>query len=360
MKKNPHKFLIINPFGIGDVLFSTPLVRNIKNAYPLAKIFYLCNRRAEPVIRNHPLLEKIFIYERDEFENIRRKSKLKWLNKFFKFLGEIKREKIDIVFDLSLNSQFGFFSWASGIKERLGFDYKKRGRFLTHKILIEGFKDKHVIEYYLSLLKFISIPASSLSMELFINQEDRLQAQTFLRKKGVNLKEKYVCVSPGGGESFGSQAYRKIWPLDNFSELCRLIEQRLKVKILIILGPKEAGLGEAFKESEKTKIISGLSIMQAAAVIEKSSLFISSDNGLLRIANALDKNIITIFGPVDEKVYSPYPYDLRKHKVIVKDMSCRPCYKKFRLPDCSYGVRCLNEISAEEVFAQVSSSQDPD
>ncbi|MDD3296600.1 MAG: glycosyltransferase family 9 protein [Candidatus Omnitrophica bacterium] len=360
MKKKPQKFLIINPFGIGDVLFSTPLIRNIKNSYPLSKIFYLCNRRAEPIIRNNPLVDKTFIYERDEFEEIKQKSKFKWLKKFFGFLAEIKKERIDIVFDLSLNSQFGFFSWASGIKKRLGFDYKKRGRLLTHKIPMEGFKDKHVIKYYLSLLKFISIPASSLSMELFINQEDRLRAQTFLREKGVNPKEKYICVSPGGGESFGSQAYRKIWPLDNFSELCRLIEQRLKVKILIILGPKEVGLGEAFKESDKIKVISGLSIMQTAAVIEKGFLFISSDNGLLRIANALDRNIITVFGPVDEKVYSPFPYDSKKHKVVTKDIPCRPCYKKFRLPDCPYGVKCLNGISAEEVFAQVSSSQDPD
>ena len=151
-------FLIINPFGIGDVLFSTPLIRNIKKTLPHSRIFYLCNRRSYPVLKDNPLIDKCFIYERDEFKALQKKSAVAWLKKFYSFISQIRREKIEIALDLSLNSQFSFLSWAAGIKQRIGYDYKKRGWLLTKKIVFSGYQDKHVIEYYLELLRFIGIP----------------------------------------------------------------------------------------------------------------------------------------------------------------------------------------------------------
>ncbi|MBI3319037.1 MAG: glycosyltransferase family 9 protein, partial [Candidatus Omnitrophica bacterium] len=49
-----HRILIVNPFGIGDVLFSTPLVRAIRRAFPPAHVAYLCNRRTEEILRRNP------------------------------------------------------------------------------------------------------------------------------------------------------------------------------------------------------------------------------------------------------------------------------------------------------------------
>ncbi|MFH1519874.1 MAG: hypothetical protein ABIE75_04830, partial [Candidatus Omnitrophota bacterium] len=54
-----------------------------------------------------------------------------------------------------------------------------------------------------------------------------------------------------------------------------------------------------------------------------------------------------------EVVYGPYPEDSQKHGVIKKDLSCRPCYKKFRLPECLYQLKCLKSITVDEVFDSV-------
>jgi ADP-heptose:LPS heptosyltransferase len=124
-----------------------------------------------------------------------------------------------------------------------------------------------------------------------------------------------------------------------------------KVKVCVLLGPKEDDLKRHFVKDENVCIVSGATITQVAAVIQKADLVITNDSGLLRIANALDKKIVTIFGPVDPLVYSPYPYSRDKHRLIRKDLDCSPCYKKFRLPDCPSDLRCLKEIKAEEVFS---------
>jgi len=62
-----NKILIINNFGIGDVLFTTPLIRNIRANYPDAFIGYVCSLRASSVLENNPCLNKIYIYEKDDY-----------------------------------------------------------------------------------------------------------------------------------------------------------------------------------------------------------------------------------------------------------------------------------------------------
>ena len=64
------RILIVNPFGIGDVLFSTPLISNIRDAYPECYIGYICNIRAKDVLSDNPQLNEIFVFEKDEYRNL--------------------------------------------------------------------------------------------------------------------------------------------------------------------------------------------------------------------------------------------------------------------------------------------------
>ena len=62
----PRKILIINIFGIGDVLFTTPIISNIKENLPDCFIGYVCNKRTAPVLTSNPKVDKVFIFEKDE------------------------------------------------------------------------------------------------------------------------------------------------------------------------------------------------------------------------------------------------------------------------------------------------------
>lgn len=358
MVENKYKsFLIINPFGIGDVLFSTPFIRNIKENFPSAKVFYLCNRRTYPLLKNNPLIEKTFVYERDEVVAVRKRSKILWIKKIFAFISEIKKEKIDIALDLSLNSQFGFFAWSAGIKKRLGLDYKKRGWLLTKKIKIEGFQDRHVADYYLAVLELLNIKPKLYKLEVYPDAKSKFRADKFMAENRISKDELVIGIAPCGGEAFGKDAFVKRWPEEKFSSLIKRLILELKAKIFIFAGPEE--------KKEVFRIISSVgklgscyeftncSLEEIIALVDKCSLFIGNDTGPLRFADALDKKVIALFGPVDEKVYGLYPYNGRRHRIIKKDLPCRPCYKKFRLPECPYDRKCLKDISVEEVFNAV-------
>ena len=109
------KILIINPYGIGDVLFTTPVISNLRLAYPQASIAYLANARTADFLKVNPDINQVFVYERDEFVEAYRQNPLKFAQKWFSFFNTIRREKFDIVFDFSLNSSFGFLSAACGL-----------------------------------------------------------------------------------------------------------------------------------------------------------------------------------------------------------------------------------------------------
>ena len=82
----------------------------------------------------------MYVYERDEF-------KQNLFHSWISLYRQIQKENFDLVFDFSLNSSFGFFSFACGIKQRIGYDYHNRGRFLTGKINLKGYESKHVADY---------------------------------------------------------------------------------------------------------------------------------------------------------------------------------------------------------------------
>lgn len=352
MENKPKSFLIINPFGIGDVLFSLPLIKNLKEYFPSSEIFYLCNRRTQPVLKDYPLINKTFVYERDEFEAVKKASKISWIKKILNFTSEIRKENIDIAIDLSLNSQFGFFSWVAGIKNRVGYNYKNRGRFLTKKVNLSEYKEKHIIEYYLELLKLVGAKPKYRKAELTLNENQRNRAEIFLRKQGIDSKELVITIAPCGGASWGRDSYRKHWSKSKFAELADRLVDKYQARIILAgAGNEKVAIEEVERLMKKGCIKAiDLPLMDFLALLKRSTMLIANDGGPVHMGVSVGVKTVSIFGPVSEVVYGPYPQDSQGHVVVKKDLPCRPCYQKFRLPECSYQSKCLKDITVDEVF----------
>lgn len=358
--KDIHNILIINPFGIGDVLFSMPLVRNVQRAFPDARIYYLCNKRVEPLLRDHPCIKKIFIYERDDFEAFKKKSRRAYWAQYARFIFSIRREKIDLAIDLSLNTKFGLYAVLAGIRRRAGLNFKKRGRFLTHPVPFHGFSGKHVVEHYLDVLRALSIPIESLDMELFIPSEAEREADQLIKQTWPKAT-RIVGIAPFGGQAFGAHAGIKRWPAEHFvTVIDRLIRER-GARVIIMSGPTEreetSALMAALSEPEKCFQTCEASIPLLAALVKKCDLIIANDTGPLRFANAFGKKTIALFGPVDEVAYGLYP-PRKSFALLTHAVPCRPCYRSFRLPECTRDKECLRGISPDEVYARAEKMLD--
>lgn len=347
------KILVINPFGIGDVLFTMPLVHTLKDAFPGVKLGYLCNSRSAALLKANPYIDCVFIYDRDEFELARRRSFVGWLKKLFSFIAEIKKERFDLVLDLSLNKEYGFFSWCTGIKQRVGFDYKNRGMLLTDKFPLRGYKDKHVIEYYGDLLKYFNLSLKYKTPELYIDENDKKQVEVILQKEGIVFSNDIVVIAPAGGKSWGKDAFLKHWPVTNFAALADKIIEKKQATIIIVGDNSEKELASrlvALMRGKAFNLCGMTSIGQLAALLDRARLVIANDGGPFHMAVALKKKTVSFFGPVDPVVYGPYPADNNRHAVLTSNLDCSPCYRNFRLSGCVKDKACLEGISVEEAL----------
>lgn len=354
-KAQAQKILMINPFGIGDVLFTTPIIEALKKAYPKSTIMYWCNERVVDLFKNNPHLCGLFALSRGDLKRIFRISKIEGARKFLKLFFDLKKEKFDISIDFSLDHRYGLLSKAAGIKRRIGFNYKNRGRFLTDRIDIEGYTSKHVVEYYLDLLKLLQIKPYGNTLNLTVPQSSKLKSRIQLDTLGVKEGQLLIGIAPGAGASWGKNALRKHWPTIRFTQLAdRLISQR-KAKVLILGNESEREIADAMVYSMKHKpldLVGKTTLEELIALISNLDILVANDGGPLHIAVALGVKSVSIFGPVDPLVYGPYPLG-NKHVVVRSALECSPCYQNFRLKECTQERQCLDAITVEQVYEAV-------
>lgn len=353
----PHlmfqKILIINTFGIGDVLFSTPLITNIKLAYPNAVVHYLTNPRSADVLKFNPKIGKVLIYERDAFQAVYRRSFIEFLKKGREFLRQIKDERYDAVLDLSLDRGMNMLTMAAGIKTRIGFNYKNRGLFLTRKIPFAGYEGKHVVEHYARLLDELGIPAHDKNLELVIPAEDLQWAKNWRSHEALTFTKLLIAVFPGGGASWGKSARFKRWPVEKYVKLVDKMIEKLDAHIILMGNSEERELCNQISRVSlsNTHVVAGdLSLTQSAALLKQCRLAVLNDGGPLHVAVASGVTTVSIFGPVDDRVYGPYP--AHRHHVVKKGLACQPCYRRFRMANCSH-VSCLALLDVEDVLRKV-------
>lgn len=348
------KILIINPLGIGDVIFSTPLVVALKKEFPESYIGYVCNKRVSELISTSPDIDKVFVYEKDEYRDIWKDSKPKYLRKISNFLGMIRRERFDISIDLSLGYQYSMLLMLIGIKKRIGFNYRDRGRFLTNKVDITSFDDKHVIEHYLDMLKHLNVKANAYAVpKIYVSDIDSAWAEGVLKERGIADKDVVVGIICGCGASWGVDADRRRWDKKKFAVLADKLIDTYGIKVVFMGSRKESSLARDARSLMKNPSVdlSGMTTVgQMAALISRCRSVVTNDGGPLHVAVALGVNTVSIFGPVDERIYGPYPENAAKHRVVSrKDLGCRPCYKKFKYEKCEKRL-CLDLITVDDVL----------
>jgi len=222
---------------------------------------------------------------------------------------------------------------------------------LNRKLHLEGFDSKNVIEYYLDILRLIGIQPRISPMEIYSDEKSRQWAKQLIKSGKL-----VVGIAPCGGQAFGASAGLKRWPEDHFSSLINRMVDRFHPQIFLFAGVSEKVEMERIlsklnpEAMEATRGFANQLFEEIVALTGHCDLFISNDTGLLRVAVAYGKKTVSFFGPADERVYGPFPFDPARHRVLTHPMPCHPCYKRFRLSECHDNVACLRGISVEEAL----------
>nr|MBA4405419.1 lipopolysaccharide heptosyltransferase II [Nanoarchaeum sp.] len=328
------KILFFKIGAIGDVLMTTPLIRQTRKNFPDAQIDYLVGNSASKVLINNNYINNVIKLDEKLFIN-------KNIIKYLILINKIRKNKYDLIFVLDKHKAFNITAKLFGIKERIGFNRENEGKSLTKKV--DYTQDKHEIIYYLDLLNTIK-PAdyNDIKLDIFTTEEDKKYAKDFFRKN--NLRRP-IGICPGGGVNPAQSLSEKIWPVENFIELIKQLS--VGNQIVLIGGPTDQEVNDKIqKEISVLSTIGNTTLQQSAEIMRFCKLIICNDSGPMHLASAVNDNIISLFGPTNPNILAPLN---KNSQYIWKETT--PSYNirgKISKNDNS-----INKISVEDIIIKV-------
>jgi heptosyltransferase II len=343
--KEIKNILLIRADGIGDALNSTPAISALRKTYPSAKVSIVVKQLGADILSQNPDIDEIITY------NPSKKHK-SIINKV-KFFSELRSKNFDTAIALQNSSLCNFLAFASGAKIRVGrrSEPKRFGHTLTHWISQADPKGtKHEIDRNFDLVKLINVENGTRDLILKLSEEEKVFADDFLQKGVFNtpLQEKgiydhqivhLVGIHPGGS------SVDKLWLPENFAEIADRLIDKFKAKIMLFYGHNEDHLAKIILSKMKNKpiLVSGVSLRQLCALIQRCSLFICNDSGPMHIASAFKIPTIAIFGSTDYVRWGPQH---EKASVVRKEMDCFPCSAH----KCRKNYECTKSLPISDVW----------
>ncbi len=269
------KILIIHTAFIGDIVLSTPLIQKIKDIYN-AEIDYLTLPANKSIISNNPNLHEIILYDK--------KGKDKGTKGFFKILKILKEKKYDMAIIPHRFIRSIALAKFAGIKKIIGFDVATGSFLLTDKRHYD--MKKHEVE---RLLDLVDYDGERVPIAIYPTEKDKDKINQILNKEKYN---KLVVIAPG------SQRPEKIWSIEKYDELADKISEDKTNLVIITGGNAEKTLKiKALKNENVIDLRGEISLLEFAALLEKTDIIVSNDSSPVHIACAFKKPfVIGIFG----------------------------------------------------------------
>ena len=276
------KILVITLAGIGDTLFTTPLLHELRANFPDATIDVLVMwPGAKELLENNPHVSRVFQ------KNLLTCGRLNGI----KFLASLRHEHYDVSINTHPQSRIHYRLAARivGAKMRFSHVYECFGaldHLLVNKTLPQDYSH-HAAENNLAVLPLLGAKAKlpTHALEIFLTAEEQKWAETFLTEKNL-VGKKWLGIHVGSGGT-KNLALRR-WPLENYLELTRQLQTKKNLPVLFFGGPEEKSAHEQIRNELPAAIFPPTkNLRQAAAMIAKASGFLSVDTALMHVAAAM-------------------------------------------------------------------------
>ena len=330
------KILVIKFSSSGDIILSTAAIRAIKEKFsPNYKISFLVSAESKDILLNCPQIDELLVCDL--------KNKDRGLKGLLKLAAVLRKKNFDIVIDLQNNRKSHFLCAFSLALNRYGYDNKKFGFLLNHRIKDEK-PPIDPVTHQFRILKMLGIELENHQLELWPKPQDQRYIDEFLSSEWVSANQQIVGINISASQRW----LTKNWPLHHIAELCEELSGR-DIRVVITgveKDLKQAGtLMNMVKNAKLLNACAKTNINQLACLIKKCNIYISFDSAPLHIACAVGTPFIALFGPTDPRRHLPPAKD---GIVIRKDLPCSPCYRS----KCKTK-RCMELIGPQEVLEAI-------
>lgn len=323
--------LIIKFRSIGDVLLSTPLIRNLKLHYKDAKIYVAINSEARDVLTSNPDIDGLLLYDR---KKIKSGGVFNRIKKELLYAKKIRDKRFDMVINTTEGDRGAILALLSGAKIRVGITPKNwflRGVY-THTFQKQG--GLHIVEWGLKALEALGLEVREKKVYIYTSNEAKDSVDS------LNLPQKYVHIHPVSRWSFKALDAMRLAKIIDYIEL----ELNTKCTLTASSDKKELTLIENMLKLCKSSPIllcGRLSLQEVAEVAKRAYFFIGADSAVMHIAAAVDTPVLAFFGPSGAFHWGAWDNSLLecgykdkngiqtmgKHTIYQVDWECAPCGK---------------------------------
>lgn len=323
------KLLVIRFSSIGDIVLTSPIIRCVKQQIPEAEIHFITKKNFAPIVAHNPHISKVYSIQKSIHE----------------VAPLLQQEKYDFLIDLHHNIRSKQIIWTLH-KPAKSFPKLNFKKWLLVKFKINKMPLQHIVERYFKPIEALSVKNDFKGLDFFIPSQDEVLLNTlpFDNTKG------YIAFV------IGAQHFTKRMPNHKIIELCH----QISLPVVLIGGKEDSYNAAAIKKEAGKHVFNAcglFNLFQSASIVRQARLVISNDTGMMHIAAAYNKKIISVWGnTVPEFGMTPYMPKNEQNSYIaeVKGLYCRPCSKigKNKCPEGHF--RCMNEISIPEILAQIT------
>ena len=315
------KILVVRFSSMGDIIYTTPVVRCLKMQLPGAEIHFLTKPAFKYIYDNNPHLDKLLLLKPTLAETIE----------------EIKAEKYDYLIDLHSNLRTSLIKLRTGIKSS---SYKKQRirKWLSLKFNLKLVPPVHLVERYMKAVKFLGVKNDGKPIDYYIKTEHDLT-----KLLPVSHQSDFLAFI------IGATHFTKRMPNEKIISIC----SKINSPIVLLGGADVKENGNEIANAIGSNIYNACGITsldESVYLVSKAKRVLGFDTGLTHIAEAFDKPIASIWGGTVPELLGVQPYMVKDAEVIGINLSCRPC-SKFGLEKCPLGhFKCMNNIPEQTVI----------
>lgn len=292
------------------MILTLPLLQVLKKKYPDAGIDFLCIPQTSDLLKHNPYVGETIIYDKRKSGN----------KEFFRIIKNLKKKKYDLIISPHRSVRSALISKFSLPQKSISFD--TAGMSFMYDEKVEYIGKLHEIQRNLKLLEPLGIKEDKIiKPEIFSDTEEKNKVDEYLISNGITPRKKFICIAPG------SVWFTKRFPEDKFVKVCDLLKS-IDVKIVLTGGEQDREFTESIlNKSVNENIINSagkFSITGSAEIIKQAALLLTNDSAPLHIANAVDTDVIAIFGATVPS-FGFYPYGENDVIIETNGLKCRPC-----------------------------------
>ncbi len=360
------RILLIKLSAVGDVVHAIPVLNKLRRRYPAARLDWLVTPTIGELLRHHPAITDVIEFAREDGSTPWRPTRFIG---YVRLARRLRRAGYDLVIDLHGQARTAVFAFATGAPVRIGFDRPRarvwdasrpfpedarrhawqgarEGSWLayTHHIPLPTL-DRHAVDRYLGVGPLLGLDDGAADFSFPIPHEATNRIDALVHYYGADAA-KLAVLAPG------TIWETKRWRSDGFAEVARYFLQKGFAVMLIGALRERAVCQDVARLAPGAVNLAGeTTLSELAALIRRSTISVTNDSGPMHLAVALNRPVVSIFGPTDPIWIGPYR---RADAVLQASLPCSPCYLR-RLSRCRHAHACMHEVSARAVIERVDS-----